>query len=519
MGAIGRATLPTQGSVDLLGLVLRHAHDRPLQLALKDDNESFNYAQLAERVASVAAGLAALGVSPGDRVALQLGNSAAFVTSALGCLWAGTPFVPLPVDSPAARLASLIEDCDPALIVTRDKDTPGLTSPGRRTSTVEDVLEVASKPPERSANSERDAYVLFTSGTTGKPKGVRIPEKALVRAVCGARDALGLDETTRGLAVSSFHFDGSYATVFPPLVAGGSLVIPRREDLLFLKRFYQVVLDEAITYASFSPSYLRLVLASRRFESLAGCQLQTLALGGEECLATDLAKVWSVLPDVKIFNRYGPTETTIAVTNYQVAPRDVASGVIPIGVPHPGTEFFLLSEEGKIIEGNEEPGELYIGGDQLMRGYWSDKSLSDKVLRQDVVPGRVLYKTGDLVYRDERGLYVYTGRLDDVIKRNGVRISLAEVARAFRGTEGVRGAFCALVDQGGLPGIVAFVEAGAQLTTASLIESAREQLPSTMLPDEVFIVASLPMTSQGKVDRRQLLSDFGRTGWQEGRVL
>ena len=113
MGAIGRATLSTQGSADLLGLVLRHAHDRPLQLALKDDNESFNYAQLAERVASVAAGLAALGVAPGDRVALHLGNSAAFVTSALGCLWAGAPFVPLPLDSPAARLAGLIEDCGP----------------------------------------------------------------------------------------------------------------------------------------------------------------------------------------------------------------------------------------------------------------------------------------------------------------------------------------------------------------------------------------------------------------------
>jgi acyl-coenzyme A synthetase/AMP-(fatty) acid ligase len=114
---------------------------------------------------------------------------------------------------------------------------------------------------------------------------------------------------------------------------------------------------------------------------------------------------------------------------------------------------------------------------------------------------------------------VYIGRLDDVIKRNGVRISLGEVARAFRGTEGTRGAFCALVDIGGSPGIVAFVEAGPQVTTASLVEAARGQLPSTMLPDEVFVVGSLPMTSQGKVDRERLLGDVGRTGWQEGRTL
>jgi acyl-coenzyme A synthetase/AMP-(fatty) acid ligase len=109
--------------------------------------------------------------------------------------------------------------------------------------------------------------------------------------------------------------------------------------------------------------------------------------------------------------------------------------------------------------------------------------------------------------------------LDDVIKRNGVRISLGEVARAFRGSEGVRGAFCALVDHDGSPGIVAFVEAGPQITSASLIEAAREHLPSTMLPDQVFIVASLPMTPQGKVDRERLLGDVGRTGWQEGRAL
>jgi acyl-coenzyme A synthetase/AMP-(fatty) acid ligase len=304
--------------------------------------------------------------------------------------------------------------------------------------------------------------------------------------------------------------------VFPALAAGGSLFVPRREDILFPKRFYQFVVDEEITFTSFSPSYLRLVLGARQLARLAGSHLRALLLGGEECVAADVEKLWSVLPEVRVFNRYGPTETTIAVTTYEVARPDVASGRIPIGEPHRGTDFFLVSEEGRLVDDAGVPGELFIGGEQLMRGYWGDEVLSRKVLRSDVVPGRTLYKTGDLVWRDGTGRYLYMGRLDDVIKRNGVRISLSEVARAFRDVPGVSAACCALVDMAGSPGIAAFVEAPAEVTVARLFGAAEGRLPPTMLPDEIHVVGSIPMTQQGKVDRTQLLAGSGRTAWREG---
>jgi amino acid adenylation domain-containing protein len=513
MGARKASEHNGSGAPDLLGQVLAHAALHPRSLALRDGTASLTYGQLAEQAAGVAAGLSSLGVRPGDRVALHLDNSAAFVTMALGCLWLGAAFVPLAVDSPPTRLAQLVADFDPALVVVPRSARRAAPLP-RRTASVAEVMGAGSTTPERSRDAERDAYLIYTSGTTGAPKGVRIPEKAMAWAVGQTVRALGLDEATRALAVSAFHFDGSYGLVFSTLVAGGTLFVPQREDILFLRRFYQLVIEEGITFTSFSPTYLRLVLSSRQLAKLAGCQLRALLLGGEECVPTDIEKLWGVAPAIKVFNRYGPTETTIAVTTYPVSRDDVASGQVPIGAPHPGVEFFIVDDHGQAIDEPNQPGELYIGGTQLMRGYWGDEGLSRQVLRDDVVAGRTLYKTGDLVFRNERGLYVYGGRLDDVVKRKGTRISLSEVARVIREAPGVTGALCALVDREGSAGVVAFVEAGPEVTPAALIEAARRQLPDAMLPDEVFVVGSFPMTSQGKIDRRRLLTDAGRTGWR-----
>jgi D-alanine--poly(phosphoribitol) ligase subunit 1 len=500
----------------VLALVLRHAHERPDHLALEDDEESLTYRQLAARTALVAAGISQLGVRPGDRVAVQLPNSAAFVTMALGCLWLGAPFVPLASDNPPARTELVLADCDPVLVVTGSAAVAALAGQGKRAAAPADVLAAGSPTaaPVRSLDGERDAYLIYTSGTTGKPKGVTIPERALRRSTAITVEMLGLSPTTRGFPVSSFHFDGSYATLFSTLVAGGALLVPKREDVLLLRRFHDLVLAKKVTLTSFSPSYLRMLVSSRHLRGLSASSLQTLMLGGEECVAEDVANLQAEIPGVRVFNRYGPTEATVAVTTHEVSAEDIAAGVVPLGSPHAGTEFFLVSEHGAVVSGPGAEGELYIGGDQLMRGYWGDAELTRKVLHQDVVLGKVLYQTGDLVYRDPEGLYVYRGRLDDVIKRNGVRISLTEVAGALRHHVGVTGAVCVLVDMRGSPGIAAFVEAPAGTASAELISTAGRYLPPNALPDEVIIVASLPMTAQGKVDHRRLVAEAGRTAWR-----
>jgi amino acid adenylation domain-containing protein len=499
---------------DSLALILRHAADRPAAPAAKDDAEALTYGQLRERAVAFASGLSALGVGPGDRVALWLPNSVAFVAAALGCLWIGASFVPLSVDDPPARLARIVDDSDPKIIVGRDDAVAPVGSSPRRTADVRTILGLAGPTPERATDPERDAYLIYTSGTTGVAKGVRIPERAFGWAIVATEKLLGLDPTTRSLCVSPFYFDGSYGTLFPTLVAGGSVSIPKREELLFVKRFYRAVLEEGITHTGFSPSYLRLVLSSPKLPSLGRSRLRTLGLGGEECLTLDLARLWDVLPGLRIFNRYGPTETTIEVTTHEVDRATISSGPVPIGAPHPGVSFYLVGDDQRVITGRHEVGELYIGGNQLMRGYWGDDALTAKVLRADVVAGETLYKTGDLVYQDQHGQYVYVGRSDDVVKRRGVRISLDEIARVLRGVETVSGVVCVPTDFEGRLGVAAFVEAGPEMNVPALLQAARAQVPATMLPDEIFILGSLPMTTSGKIDRGALLTAAGRKSWR-----
>jgi acyl-coenzyme A synthetase/AMP-(fatty) acid ligase len=280
-----------------------------------------------------------------------------------------------------------------------------------------------------------------------------------------------------------------------------------------VRRFFSAVLQEGITHTSFSPSYLRLVLASPKLRDLAGSGLRTMGLGGEVIFAEDLEALWEVLPDLRVYNYYGPTEATIEVTTYELDRKTVRSGTVPIGGPHRGVRIYLVGPDGDLIEDSNKIGELHIAGNQLMRGYWGDTALTDEVLRTDVVSGELVYKTGDLARRDEEGRYIYLGRADDVVKRRGVRISLAEIGGVLRALDGVSGAVCVPVELEGRLGIAAFVQGGPDVKAPKLLESAGWHLPANMLPDRVYVVDGFPMTSGGKIDHRALKASVGCRGW------
>jgi acyl-coenzyme A synthetase/AMP-(fatty) acid ligase len=353
------------------------------------------------------------------------------------------------------------------------------------------------------------AYAIYTSGTTGSPKGVLISNRAFLAAVGSAARILDLDWRTRTLCVSPFHFDGSFGTLFPTLFVGGAVIIRPREALLFPRTFFRAIQAEGITYTGFTPTYLKLLLASPQMGELAGSTVELIALGGEASAPADIRALWEAAPQARVFNRYGPTETTIAVSHVELTPEALADGTVPIGKPHPGVTFHIVDDRGLPIDGTGEVGELYIGGTQLMVGYWGASDLTKDVMRADVVPGQTVYRTGDLVFRNERGDYVYVDRADRVIKRFGVRISLLEVADAMQSLPDVSNATCVVFDNDGEVGIAAFVVADGPVSAQELRQGAREWLPDTMLPDRVELVDRLPLTSSNKLDERQLLSDAG----------
>ncbi|MGD0392549.1 MAG: amino acid adenylation domain-containing protein [Acidimicrobiales bacterium] len=498
---------------DVLPALLDHVGTGPDRPAVKDLERDLTYRELGDDAARVAAGLGLRGVKEGDRVALHLPNSVDFVVAALACLWIGAIFVPLAVTDPDARLETILGDCAPAIVITSDDRADGgggAPVSGRdRPAGISELRAPVGDLPAPDRVSTRIAYAIYTSGTTGTPKGVLIGNRAFAAAVAASARALGLGAGTRTLCVSPFHFDGSFGTLFPTLFSGGAIVIRPREALLFPRTFFNTVRNEAITYTGFSPSYLRLLLSSPQVDQLAGSALEVVALGGEACSASDVQALWDAAPGVEVVNRYGPTETTIAVTHANVTPESIAGGTVSMGQPHPGVSFHLVDEEGRLVESAGRVGELYIGGNQLMEGYWGAPELTRDVLRSDVVPGVTVYRTGDLVYRTERGDYVYVDRADRVIKRLGIRISLVEVGDAMRALPGVSAAACVAYDDHGQTGIAAFVVTDGQISALDLRRAAGDRLPESMLPDRVEVVESLPLTQSSKLDERRLLAQAG----------
>jgi D-alanine--poly(phosphoribitol) ligase subunit 1 len=498
---------------DVLYRIIELARSGPEFPAVKDLDSELSYADLLEKVAQVGSGLADHGVVEGDRVALLIPNSVDFVVAALASLWIGAIFVPLSVNDPGARLATIVRDCAPVLVVTADPaegdPPPAASVAGFSLVPISALRAGVGEPAAPVPVSKRVAYAIYTSGTTGTPKGVLIGNEAFGAAVESTSNALDLQRATRTLCVSPFYFDGSFGTLFPTLFSGGLVVIRPREALLFPRTFFNAVAKERITYTGFSPSYLRILLASPQMAKLSESQLDVIALGGEASSIADIRSLWSSAPQIRVFNRYGPTETTIAVTHVHLTPELTADGIVPMGVPHEGVSFYLVDDQGTLIEEPDRISELYIGGSQLMDGYWGADALSEEVLNTQLVPGVTVYRTGDLVYRDKSGSYVYVDRADRVIKRSGVRISLIELSETIRNLADVTAAACVAFDDEGQLGIVAFVITDRPVSALDLQRAARKQLPDNMVPNRFELVEVLPLTQSSKLDELLLLSQAG----------
>ena len=324
---------------------------------------------------------------------------------------------------------------------------------------------------------------------------------------------VGLDRTTRALCVSPFHFDGSFATLFPPVAAGGSLVIPPGESQLFRRYFFRTLARERITLTGLSPSYLRLLLASPHLAGLADSALDILPLGGEACPASDIAKLWDTAPRVRLFNQYGPTETTIRGEPLRDHPRGSRPGRGHLDREAPSGQHVPPRRRERTPHRRAGPGRRAVHRRRpLMSGYWGAPKLTAQALRTDVVPGQTVYRTGDLARRDHDGNYVYVDRADGVVKRHAVRISLVELGEVLCALPGVTAGTCVAYDNDGDFGIAAFVVTAGrgpveQRSLAELGRATSERLPATMLPDVIETVDVLPMTSSNKVDERRLLAE------------
>jgi amino acid adenylation domain-containing protein/non-ribosomal peptide synthase protein (TIGR01720 family) len=481
-------------------LVAAQVAQRPEAVAVVAGTERVSYGELAARAHQLAGWLQARGVGAESRVGVCLDRSVDLIVCLLGVLEAGGAYVPLDPAYPAERLSYIIGDTDLSVVLATTATATALPAASGVTVLCLDAAaeEIAAAPPPApvSIDGASLAYLMYTSGSTGLPKGVAIPHRAIVRLVRDT-DYVQVGPGDVVAHASTPSFDAATFEIWACLINGGTIHIVSREDLLDAERLAAVIRAGRIgTLFVTTALFNRLVQSQPTVFS----GLDNLLFGGEAVDPQWVRAVLAAGPPRRLLHVYGPTECTTFATWATVTEVPTGATTVPIGRPIANTTAYVLDAARQLVPAGVV-GELHIGGDGLARGYWRDTALTEE--RFVDVPGLGrLYRTGDRVRWTEDGQLEFVGRHDHQIKLRGFRIELGEIEAAIRRVPGVRDAHVAILGTGDTRRIVAYLVGAAPVETMQS-ELAR-LLPAYMLPHDFVALDALPLSATGKVDRARL---------------
>ncbi|MFY0565974.1 non-ribosomal peptide synthase/polyketide synthase [Archangium lansingense] len=485
-------------------LIEAHAHLTPHAPAVRFGDELLTYSQLNSRANQLARHLRRLGVGPEVLVSLCLERSVELVVSMLATLKAGGAWLSLDPSLPSERLDFIASDALSPVLLTHSSLEHLLDRRGF-VFLFDEHWERVELESEDDLNLSVDggnlAYVIYTSGSTGRPKGTLLTHGGLANTALQAARAHGYRPDSRVLQFASTSFDASVCEVFSSLVAGACLCLASKEQLLPSEPLRSLLVQQSITAVTLTPS----VLAQLEPQGLPN--LETLISAGEAC-TPELARRWS--QGRTLLNAYGPTEVTICATI--TGPVDAER--LSIGRALPNVQVYVLDERLQPVAPGV-PGELYVGGAGLARGYLGRPELTAERFVPHpfaALPGERLYRTGDKVRWSARGELEYLGRIDFQVKLRGFRIELGEVESVLREQPGVHESVVVLrEDSPGDKRLVAYVvpSAGEQVEPQSLRTALLSRLPEYMVPSAFVSLTALPLTTSGKVDRKALPAPAG----------
>lgn len=511
----------------------------PEKEAIRFQGEGLTYAQLDELTNQVARSLKSVGVRRGDRVGIYVSKSLASVISVFGIMKAGGVYVPLDPGAPVKRLAFITRNCDIRVVLTsteklektlqfHEDETPLETiilTDSEREVPVElpktthlvnwdDVRSHDGTPLQHNGAIETDlAYILYTSGSTGDPKGVMISHRTILTFINWAYEKFNMTEKDRVTSHAPIHFDLSTFDIYATIKAGGTVVLVPEKLSIFPVRLVKLLQDEAITITYMVPSIYSLMVNYGKVANHDLSNLRIILFAGEVFPIKYLRKLVELIPHPDYYNLYGPTETNVC-TYYKVQPGDVtaeATQPVPIGKACENMEVFAVSEQGQLVTEIGQEGELWARGSCVAQGYWGDPAkTADRFVKNKYQPyfDEVAYRTGDIVTLSKDGVnWIYVGRRDHMVKSRGYRIELGEIESSLYDHHGVKeAAVIAIPDDLVGSRIKAFIVPvdSNSLTAKEMQTHCGKHLPRYMVPEMIEFRDELPKTSTGKVNRTLL---------------
>ncbi|EPY5196030.1 enterobactin non-ribosomal peptide synthetase EntF [Klebsiella quasipneumoniae] len=514
--AVNDTAMPLPAAT-LSALVADQARKTPDAPALADANWQFSYREMRQQVVALAQLLRQRGVKPGDSVAVALPRSV-FLTLALhGIVEAGAAWLPLDTGYPDDRLRMMLEDARPSLLIaTEDQLARFSDIPGLESLCYQQPLAVADDAPLALSKPEHTAYIIFTSGSTGRPKGVMVGQTAIVNRLLWMQDRYPLSADDVVAQKTPCSFDVSVWEFWWPFIAGAQLVMAEPEAHRDPQAMQQFFAHYGVTTTHFVPSMLAAFVASLDADSVAACRTLRRVFCSGEALPTELCREWERLTGAPLHNLYGPTEAAVDVSWYPACGPELAAvtgSSVPIGWPVWNTGLRILDAAMRPVPPGVA-GDLYLTGIQLAQGYLGRPDLTaSRFIADPFAPGERMYRTGDVARWLANGAVEYLGRSDDQLKIRGQRIELGEIDRAMSALPDVAQAVshACVFNQAAATGgdarqLVGYLvsDSGLPLDTAALKARLAEQLPPHMVPVVLMQLADLPLSANGKLDRKAL---------------
>nr|EIU2697213.1 non-ribosomal peptide synthase/polyketide synthase [Pseudomonas aeruginosa] len=515
---------PDERSVEQL--FASRAAMEPERVALLFEERQLSYGELNAQANRLAHRLIELGVGPDVLVGIAVERGLEMIVSLLAVLKAGGAYVPLDPEYPQERLGYMIEDSGIALLLSQSHLLQRLpAASGIACLALDQARDWQDRPasdPQLRAHPQNLAYVMFTSGSTGRPKGVGISRESLSRHTHVSLEFFGIGPDDRVLQFSTFNFDGFVEQLYPPLACGASVVL-RGTEIWDSETLYREIVERRITTVDLTTAYWNMLAKDFANQGVRDYGALRQVHAGGEAMPPESLVAWRAagLEHVRLLNTYGPTEATVTVTTLDCAPYVDGSKAIPatmpIGKVLPGRAIYLLDDAGQPAPVGAV-GELVIGAELLARGYFKRPDLTAARFIPDPFDeqgGGRLYRTGDLARYGADGVIEYVGRVDHQVKVRGFRIELGEIEACLGEHPAVREALVIAVEGAAGAQLVAYLVPQAEALASATLEVQaalrnelkallRDSLPEYMVPAHLLFLERLPLSPNGKVDRKAL---------------